>query len=71
VLWWLTPVILATQVAEIRRIVVQSQPGQVFHKTLSQKNPSQKRDGRVAQGVDPKFKPQYLKKKTKNQQPTE
>jgi hypothetical protein len=25
--WWLTPVILATQEAEIRRIVVQSSPG--------------------------------------------
>jgi hypothetical protein len=24
--WWLTPVILATQKAEIRRIMVQSQP---------------------------------------------
>jgi hypothetical protein len=36
------PVILATQEAEIRRIVVQSQPEQIVHKTLSQKNPSQK-----------------------------
>jgi hypothetical protein len=31
------PVILATQEAEIRRIVVQSHPGQIVHKTLSQK----------------------------------
>jgi hypothetical protein len=27
---WLTPVILATQKAEIRRIAVQSQPGQII-----------------------------------------
>jgi hypothetical protein len=38
----LTLVILATQVAEIRRIEVQSQLGQIVHKTLSRKNPSQK-----------------------------
>jgi hypothetical protein len=31
------PVILATQEAEIRRIMVQSQPMQIVHKTLSQK----------------------------------
>jgi hypothetical protein len=34
---WLTPVILATQKAELRRIMVQSQPGHIVHKTLSQK----------------------------------
>jgi hypothetical protein len=34
---WLTPVILATQEAEIRRIEVRSQPGQIVHETLSRK----------------------------------
>jgi hypothetical protein len=32
-----TPVILATQEAEIRRIKVQSQPRETVHETLSQK----------------------------------
>jgi hypothetical protein len=32
---WLTPVILAIQDAEIRRITVRSQPEQIAHKTLS------------------------------------
>jgi hypothetical protein len=32
---WLTPRILATQETQIRRIVVQSQPRQIYHKTLS------------------------------------
>jgi hypothetical protein len=40
--WWLIPIILATQEAEIRRITVGSQPGEIIHKTLSRKNPSQK-----------------------------
>jgi hypothetical protein len=31
--------------------------------TLSRKNPSQKGSGGVAQGIDPKFKPQYIQKK--------
>jgi hypothetical protein len=35
--WWLTPIILATQEAEIRRITVQSQPRQIIPETLSQK----------------------------------
>jgi hypothetical protein len=32
--WWLMPVILVTQKAEIRRIMVQSQCRQVVRKTL-------------------------------------
>jgi hypothetical protein len=36
----LTPVILATQEAEIRRIVVRPSPGQIVHETLSWKYPS-------------------------------
>jgi hypothetical protein len=34
---WLTPVILATQEAEIRRNVVGGQPGEIVHKLLFQK----------------------------------
>jgi hypothetical protein len=40
-----------------------SQPVQIVHETLSQKNPSQKRAGGVAQSVGHEFKPQYRKKK--------
>jgi hypothetical protein len=55
---WLTPVILATQEAEIRRIVIEAKPGKIVHKTVTRKkkNP-QKRTGGVAQGAGPEFKP--------------
>jgi hypothetical protein len=48
--WWLTAIILATQEAETRRIVVRSQPGQTVQETLSRKylSPTQKRIGEVA-----------------------
>jgi hypothetical protein len=36
------PIIPATQEAEIRRIEVQSQPGQIVHETLSRKYLTQK-----------------------------
>jgi hypothetical protein len=52
------PIILATQEADIRRTMVQSQPEQIVQEILSRK-PLQKRSGEVAQGVDPEFKPQY------------
>jgi hypothetical protein len=42
---WFMPVILTTQEVEIRGIAVQSQPREIVHKTLPQKNPSQKRAG--------------------------
>jgi hypothetical protein len=47
---WLTPVILATEEALIRRITVRSQPRQIAHKTLSRKTLHKSRAGRVAQG---------------------
>jgi hypothetical protein len=60
---WLTLVILATQEAEIRMIVVQSQPGEIVHETLFRKTLYKNSVGRVAQGEGPEFKPQYHQKK--------
>jgi hypothetical protein len=58
-------IVLATQETEIRRIMVQGQLRQIVHEILSQKYPTQKRAGEVAQGVGPVFKPQYCKKEKK------
>jgi hypothetical protein len=58
------PVILATQEAELRASWFKVSPGKIVHKTLLWTNPSQKRDGGVAQGVGPEFKPHYRKKQT-------
>jgi hypothetical protein len=33
--WWLMPVSLATQEAEIRRITIRSQPGKIVQEILS------------------------------------
>jgi hypothetical protein len=57
---WLTPVILATQEAEIWRITVGSQPRQISSQDPISKIPDTKRYFcGVAQGVGPEFKPQY------------
>jgi hypothetical protein len=61
------PIILATNEAEIRRIVVRSQLGQIVCEILSREKPSQKRAGGAAQGVSPEFKPQYCKKQQHQQ----
>jgi hypothetical protein len=57
------PVIIATQEAEIRRIVIQSQLRHIVPRDPISKIPSQKRAGGVAQGEGPELKPQYHKKK--------
>jgi hypothetical protein len=64
--WWLAPVILATQEAEIRRILVQNKPRLIVQETPSQKKTITKRAYGMVQGVGPEFKPQYCQKKFKN-----
>jgi hypothetical protein len=62
------PVILATQEAEIRRIAVQSQPGQIVCETLSRKTLHKNRAGRVAQGEGPEFNPSTRKNKKEEEE---
>jgi hypothetical protein len=57
--WWLTPIILATQEAEIKRLLIRSQPGKIVCETLSQQYPTLKRDGRLAQVVEPLLSRQF------------
>jgi hypothetical protein len=45
--WWLTPVILATQEAEISRIMVRSQPSQLFPRPYFEKKKKNHRKGLV------------------------
>jgi hypothetical protein len=62
---WFLPIILATQEAEIEKIMVQSQPLAIS--SLYQKNPPQEMAGRVAQvvrGLPSKY--EALSSKTKN-----
>jgi hypothetical protein len=59
------PVILATQEAEIRRIMVQSQPRQMVLETLSRKNLHKNNVGGLAQEEGPEFKPQCHRKRRK------
>jgi hypothetical protein len=54
---WLKPVILATQEAVIRGIMVQSQSRQKVHKTLYLEKTLHKKKRGGAQGVGPEFKP--------------
>jgi hypothetical protein len=62
---WLTPEILATEEAEIRRITDHSQPRQIVLETPSWKKPITKKGLVEWLKVQAEFKPQYRKKKEK------
>jgi hypothetical protein len=51
------PVILATQEAEIRNTVVQIQPRQIVHETLSQKKPITKKKKRLVEWSGSRYRP--------------
>jgi hypothetical protein len=64
--WWLTSIIQATQEADIRRIVVRSQPGQiVLQRAYLKKTLHKNMVGGVAQGEGPELNPTTPKKKKK------
>jgi hypothetical protein len=48
--WWLMPVILATQEAEIRKITIRSQLGQTVNETLPQKKKKKKKKPFIKKG---------------------
>jgi hypothetical protein len=57
-------VILATQEAEIRKILVRNQPGQTVHETLSQKYLTHTKKGWWSgSSIGPEIKLQYQQKK--------
>jgi hypothetical protein len=51
--WWLTPVILATQKAEIRRIRFKASPGKQFLRPNLENAKHKRRAGEVAKVADP------------------
>jgi hypothetical protein len=56
---WLTSVILTTLENRSRGLCFKASPRLIVHETLSQKCPTQKRAGGVAQVWSPEFKSQY------------
>jgi hypothetical protein len=63
---WLTPIILATQEADIRSITVQSQPEQIVCENLSWKTLHKNRAGGVVQVKALSLSPNISKKEKKN-----